>query len=73
MQSKANKFTIDLFSPNHSLEITFDGFLRLWDFVESWQRYFKSVDKDNSGCVDINELQTAISQAGKLFSRFFRA
>ncbi|EUB60619.1 Programmed cell death protein 6 [Echinococcus granulosus] len=55
---------IDLFSPNHSLEVNFDGFLRLWDFVEGWQRYFKAVDRDNSGCIDIHELQSAISQAG---------
>uniref|UniRef100_A0A0R3VZZ2 EF-hand domain-containing protein n=1 Tax=Taenia asiatica TaxID=60517 RepID=A0A0R3VZZ2_TAEAS len=32
------------------LEVNFDGFLRLWDFVEGWQRYFKAVDRDNSGC-----------------------
>ena len=70
MQSKTDKVKVDLFSSNRSLEITFDGFLRLWDFVERWQRYFKSVDRDDSGCIDINELQTAISQAGKYLTSF---
>ncbi|VDD74941.1 unnamed protein product [Mesocestoides corti] len=55
---------IDLFSTNHSMEINFDEFLRLWAFVENWQRYFKAVDRDNSGCIDIGELQAAITQAG---------
>lgn len=52
------------------MDINFDGFLRLWDFVEGWQRYFKAVDRDNSGCIDIQELQSAISQAGQYFPCF---
>ncbi|KAM7537320.1 hypothetical protein Aperf_G00000060428 [Anoplocephala perfoliata] len=55
---------IDLFSPNRAMEIDFDGFVRLWSFVENWQRYFRAVDADNSGNIDINELQSAISRAG---------
>ncbi|VDO06118.1 unnamed protein product [Rodentolepis nana] len=55
---------IDLFSPSYASEINFDGFVRLWKFVENWQNYFHAVDTDKSGCIDQVELQTAIGNAG---------
>ncbi|KAM3173072.1 hypothetical protein ACTXT7_013217 [Hymenolepis weldensis] len=51
-------------NPSYSSEIDFEGFVKLWKFVENWQNYFQAVDLDRSGCIDLNELQSAISKAG---------
>ncbi len=58
--------TQDLYSSNRSMELNFEEFVRLWAFIENWQKFFKAVDRDNSGCIDSGELQTAITQSGTI-------
>lgn len=55
---------LDLFSSNHSTELKFEEFTKLWAFIENWQCFFRAVDKDNSGCIDFDELRTAITNSG---------
>lgn len=66
------RLMISMFDRDKSGTITFDEFGSLWRYVTDWQETFKSFDRDNSGNIDKNELQTALSSFGYRFSdRFY--
>jgi Ca2+-binding EF-hand superfamily protein len=58
------RLMISMFDRDKSGTITFDEFGSLWRYVTDWQETFKSFDRDNSGNIDKNELQTALSSFG---------
>lgn len=47
-----------MFDRDRSGTINFQEFGALWKYVNDWQATFKSYDRDNSGSIDKNELQT---------------
>lgn len=44
--------------------VSFQDFGALWKYVTDWQNCFRSFDRDNSGNIDRQELQTALTSFG---------
>ena len=54
-----------MFDRDRNGTINFQEFGSLWKYVTDWQNTFKSFDRDNSGSIDKNELQQALTSFGK--------
>eukprot|EP00741_Cyanophora_paradoxa_P000660 tig00000430_g635.t2 len=55
---------INLFDKDGSGQIDFPSFCSLWQYVMQWKGTFDSYDRDRSGSIDSNELQTALKSFG---------
>ena len=66
------RLMISMFDKDGNGTINFAEFGSLWNYIDSWQKTFRYYDRDNSGSIDQNELQTAITSFGfRLSSRFY--
>lgn len=43
---------------DNSGTINFQEFGNLWKYITDWQKTFRTYDRDNSGSIDKNELQS---------------
>jgi len=63
---------MNLFDNDHSGQISFDEFVRLFDFVNQWRNTFMAYDRDRSGSINFHELKTALTNFGyRLSDRFY--
>ncbi|XP_063715085.1 programmed cell death protein 6-like isoform X2 [Symsagittifera roscoffensis] len=63
---------MNLFDQDHSGQITYDEFVRLFDFVNQWRNTFMAYDRDRSGSINFHELKTALTNFGyRLSDRFY--
>ncbi|XP_017778603.1 PREDICTED: programmed cell death protein 6-like isoform X2 [Nicrophorus vespilloides] len=58
------RLMIGMFDKQNQGQVNFDDFAALWKYVTDWQNCFRSFDRDNSGNIDKNELQTALTTFG---------
>ncbi|KAK7069560.1 Programmed cell death protein 6 [Halocaridina rubra] len=65
------RLMIGMFDKKGTGTITFDEFGSLWKYVTDWQRCFRDFDRDNSGSISKQELQTALTTFGYRFSDQF--
>jgi Ca2+-binding EF-hand superfamily protein len=47
-----------LFDRDNNGTINFQEFGSLWKYITDWQKTFRTYDRDNSGSIDKNELQS---------------
>ncbi|KXJ16441.1 Programmed cell death protein 6 [Exaiptasia diaphana] len=67
------RLMIGMFDRDNSGGIEFDEFLSLWKYICDWEQTFRSYDKDNSGTIDREELEIALTSFGhKLSDRIYR-
>ncbi len=62
---------ISMFDKDSSGTINFEEFSQLWRYITDWLNCFKSFDVDNSGFIDKNELNRALTTFGYRFSDHF--
>ena len=60
-----------MFDRGQSGGVNFQEFQALWKYVTDWQNCFRSFDRDNSGSIDRNELQQALTTFGYKLSQGF--
>ena len=60
-----------MFDKHNRGSINFEDFGALWKYVTDWQNCFRSFDRDNSGNIDKNELQSALQTFGYRLSNNF--
>ncbi|XP_039282385.1 programmed cell death protein 6-like [Nilaparvata lugens] len=60
---------IGMFDKQNRGTVSFQDFGALWKYVIDWQHCFRSFDKDGSGNIDKNELQTALQTFGYRISQ----
>ncbi|KAL3266882.1 hypothetical protein HHI36_011033 [Cryptolaemus montrouzieri] len=53
-----------MFDRTNQGRISFEDFSALWKYVIDWQNCFRSFDRDNSGNIDRNEMNTALVSFG---------
>lgn len=58
------RLMISMFDKDGNGTINFQEFGALWKYINDWQNTFRYYDRDNSGSIDQNELQTAIASFG---------
>ncbi|VDQ04107.1 unnamed protein product [Trichobilharzia regenti] len=62
---------IAMFDKDMNGTMNLQEFGQLFAYVQQWQTCFRSYDRDNSGTIDVNELQTALTSFGyRLSSQF---
>ncbi|XP_063680006.1 programmed cell death protein 6-like isoform X1 [Bolinopsis microptera] len=67
------RLMISMFDKDGNGTINFQEFGALWKYINDWQNTFRYYDRDNSGSIDQNELQTAIASFGfSLSPKFYR-
>jgi len=67
------RLMISMFDKDGNGTINFHEFGSLWKYINDWQNTFRYYDRDNSGSIDQNELQTAITSFGfNLSPKFYR-
>jgi Ca2+-binding EF-hand superfamily protein len=47
-----------MFDRDNNGTINFQEFGNLWKYITDWQKTFRTYDRDNSGSIDKNELQS---------------
>ena len=62
-----------MFDRDNSGTINFQEFASLWKYITDWQNTFRNYDKDNSGSIDKNELQTGVNNNNYNPSKIFLA
>jgi len=62
---------VGMFDRDNSGGIEFNEFVNLWKYICDWERTFRSYDKDNSGAIDKEELETGTASWIKLFLVLF--
>lgn len=65
------RMMIGMFDRRNSGTVNFDEFAALWRYITDWLNCFRSFDRDNSGNIDQNELQTALTNFGYRLSNNF--
>lgn len=66
------RLMISMFDKDGNGTINFQEFGSLWNYINDWQKTFRFYDRDNSGSIDQNELQTAITSFGfRLSAKFY--
>ncbi|ELU02035.1 hypothetical protein CAPTEDRAFT_148620 [Capitella teleta] len=65
------RLMIGMFDRDSSGTINFQEFSSLWKYVTDWQNCFRGFDRDNSGSIDKNELQQALTAFGYRLSDSF--
>jgi len=55
---------MNIFDTDRSGTIGFNEFAGLWKYIMDWQRVFLHFDRDRSGTIDGQELQSALGQFG---------
>nr|XP_056703083.1 peflin isoform X2 [Euleptes europaea] len=55
---------MNMFDKTKSGRIDLYGFSALWRFIQQWRNLFQQYDRDQSGCINCNELHQALSQMG---------
>ncbi|XP_039298836.1 programmed cell death protein 6 isoform X2 [Nilaparvata lugens] len=58
------RLMIGMFDKENRGTVSFHDFGALWKYVTDWQQCFRSFDRDGSGNIDKQELQTALSTFG---------
>ncbi|XP_043289864.1 programmed cell death protein 6 isoform X2 [Venturia canescens] len=58
------RLMIGMFDKSGNGTVSFSEFGALWKYVTDWQNCFRSFDRDNSGNIDREELQTALRNFG---------
>jgi len=72
-RSDVCKLMIGLFDPTNTHSIDIHGFQQLYGYVNTWLNTFRSLDRNNSGFIDENELASALGTMGYRFSPGFVA
>lgn len=62
---------ITLFDKDNTASINLHEFGQLFNFINQWTQVYRSYDRDNSGTIDENELNTALQQMGYRLSPQF--
>ncbi|CAJ0567867.1 unnamed protein product, partial [Mesorhabditis spiculigera] len=66
------RLMIGMFDSNGDGAINFPEFQALWNYINDWTNCFRGFDRDNSGNIDKQELQNALTQFGyRLSERFY--
>ncbi|CAH1785747.1 unnamed protein product [Owenia fusiformis] len=65
------RMMIGMFDRDRSGTINFQEFQQLWKYVTDWQTTFRSHDRDNSGSIDNQELNVALTSFGYRMSPNF--
>uniref|UniRef100_A0A1I7Y740 Programmed cell death protein 6 n=2 Tax=Steinernema glaseri TaxID=37863 RepID=A0A1I7Y740_9BILA len=65
------RLMIGMFDSNGDGAINFAEFQALWNYVNQWTECFRSFDRDNSGNIDLGELNQALTQFGYRLSPQF--
>ena len=66
------RLMIGMFDHDNNGTINFQEFGNLWKYITDWQKTFRTYDRDNSGSIDKNELQSALTSFGyRLSERFY--
>ncbi|XP_071544282.1 peflin isoform X2 [Panulirus ornatus] len=68
---EACKLMITLFDKDNTASINLHEFGQLFNFINQWTQVYRSYDRDNSGTIDENELNTALQQMGYRLSPQF--
>ncbi|XP_020668609.2 peflin [Pogona vitticeps] len=55
---------MNMFDKTKSGRMDLYGFSALWRFIQQWRNLFQQYDRDQSGCINSNELHQALSQMG---------
>ncbi|XP_042296796.1 peflin [Sceloporus undulatus] len=55
---------MNMFDKTKSGRMDLYGFSALWRFIQQWRNLFQQYDRDQSGCINCNELHQALSQMG---------
>jgi len=58
------RLLMGIYDVTRSGVILFNEFTSLWKYIKKWQRMFLRFDRERSGTIDGNELQTALNQLG---------
>jgi Ca2+-binding EF-hand superfamily protein len=58
------KLLMNIFDTDRSGTIAFNEFAGLWKYIKDWQGVFLHFDRDRSGTIDSQELQSALNQFG---------
>ncbi|KAL5504546.1 hypothetical protein ACEPAH_7207 [Sanghuangporus vaninii] len=58
------KLLMTIFDTDRSGTIGFNEFAGLWKYIKDWQNVFRHFDRDRSGTIDGQELDTALRQFG---------
>ncbi|XP_046684374.1 programmed cell death protein 6-like [Homalodisca vitripennis] len=58
------RLMIGMFDKESRGTVSFEDFGALWKYVTDWQNCFRSFDNDNSGNIDKNELNQALTTFG---------
>ena len=58
------RLMISMFDKDQSGTIDFSEFCNLWTYIQQWKGVFDRYDRDRSGAIEMNELQTALSDMG---------
>ncbi|KAF8491465.1 hypothetical protein F5888DRAFT_1050650 [Russula emetica] len=58
------KLLMNIFDTDRSGTIGFNEFAGLWKYIKDWQGVFLHFDRDRSGTIDGQELQSALNQFG---------
>uniref|UniRef100_A0A1B6KC92 Programmed cell death protein 6 n=1 Tax=Graphocephala atropunctata TaxID=36148 RepID=A0A1B6KC92_9HEMI len=58
------RLMIGMFDKQNRGTVSFEDFGALWKYVTDWQNCFRSFDNDNSGNIDKNELNQALTTFG---------
>ena len=60
---------IRAFNLENQQELNFETFVNIWNYVMDWQKCFKRFDTDKSGCINSDELYTALISFGYNISK----
>ena len=55
---------LGMFDRDQSGTINFPEFVNLWTYIQQWKGVFDRYDRDRSGAIEVNELQTALNEMG---------
>ncbi|XP_028405920.1 programmed cell death protein 6-like [Dendronephthya gigantea] len=58
------RLMISMFDRDQSGTISFTEFCDLWKYIQQWKGVFDRYDRDRSGAIEMNELQTALNEMG---------
>lgn len=68
---EACSLMISMFDKNHTGTIDVQEFIQLFSFINQWTETYRRYDRDNSGTINENELNTALQQMGYRLSPQF--